>query len=137
MSRIEVKRLSAPDERRPFADKGFADIFNFADGTVGRAVFEPGWRWSEHVKPLAGTESCMVAHACYVISGRMHLVDDSGEEADVGPGDLVFLQPGHDAWTVGEEACVLLDFSGMAEYAKARKAAEPKTPEPPEAHPLI
>ncbi|HZS38283.1 MAG TPA: cupin domain-containing protein [Polyangia bacterium] len=128
MGRIEVKRIAEPDEKRAFVDKGYADVFNFEDGTVGRAVFEPGWRWSEHVKPLAGTDSCQAAHACYVVAGRMHLVTDEGEETDVGPGDLVFISPGHDAWVLGDEPCVMLDFSGMGDYARRAETVTQPSP---------
>jgi hypothetical protein len=81
-------------------------------------VFEPGWRWSEDVKPLAGTASCENHHSGYVLSGRMHLVMDDGTEDDIGPGDLFDIPPGHDAWTVGNEACVLIDYAGMQHYAQ-------------------
>ena len=86
--------------------------------TVGRAVFEPGWRWSNDVKPLVGTTSCQVAHTGYVLSGHMHVVMDDGSEGDAGPGDALVISPGHDAWIVGDEACVMLDWSGSADYAK-------------------
>jgi quercetin dioxygenase-like cupin family protein len=125
MSRSSVKQFSAPDETRPFTEKGRAEILAFEEGVVGRGVFEPGWQWSKHVKPIAGTDSCQSSHTCYVLSGRMHVVMDDGEELDVGPGDVAIVPPGHDAWTVGDETCVLLDFSGMENYAKrTRKAAE-------------
>lgn len=78
----------------------------------------PGWRWSEHVKPIAGTDSCQAPHAAYVISGRMHVVMDDGTESDFGPGDVMIAPPGHDAWTVGDEACVCVDWSGVTNYAK-------------------
>jgi quercetin dioxygenase-like cupin family protein len=115
---LEAKSLDSPDETRPFAAKGKADIVKVGDVTVGRGVFEPGWRWSEHVKPIAGTDSCQAPHAGYVLSGRMHVRMDDGTEAEVGPGDAFVISPGHDAWTVGDEACVALDFSGMESYAK-------------------
>jgi hypothetical protein len=127
MASIHIKRFSAPDERRPFQDKGGAEILKFDDGVVGRGVFQPGWQWSKHVKPIAGTESCQSSHTCYVVAGRMHLVMDSGEEADISPGDVVIVPPGHDAWTLGDETCILLDFSGMEEYAQAREEARPET----------
>jgi quercetin dioxygenase-like cupin family protein len=116
---LEVKSLNSPDESRPFVDKGKADIVKVGDATVGRTVFEPGWRWSEHIKPIAGTDSCQSNHTGYCISGRMKVVMDDGEEAEIGPGDAFVISPGHDAWIVGDEPCVALDFSGMAEYAKA------------------
>jgi len=115
---MEVKNLDSPDETRQFVAKGKADIVQVGGVTVGRGVFEPGWRWSEHVKPIAGTDSCQVPHTGYVLSGRMHVRMDDGTEGEVGPGDAVAIPPGHDAWIVGDEACVMLDFSGMATYAK-------------------
>lgn len=121
MGKLEVRTFNKPDERRPFADKGHADIITVAGGAVGLGTFEPGWRWSKHVKPLAGTESCQAAHAGYCISGRMKVVMDSGEEIEFGPGDVMAIPPGHDAWVVGDEACVMIDFGGaMQDYAKAR-----------------
>ncbi|WP_242333500.1 MULTISPECIES: cupin domain-containing protein [Anaeromyxobacter] len=120
MARISIKRFSSPDETRPFKGNGHAEILKFGDGVVGRGVFEPGWRWSTHVKPLAGTRSCQAAHSGYVVSGRMHLVMDDGEEAEIGAGDYAVIPPGHDAWTVGDEACVIIDFAGMEHYAEGR-----------------
>jgi quercetin dioxygenase-like cupin family protein len=115
---LEAKSLDSPDETRPFVDKGKTDVVKLGGVTVGRGVFEPGWRWSEHVKPIAGTDSCEAPHTGYVVSGRMRVVMDDGAEAEVGPGDAFVIAPGHDAWTVGDEACVLVDFSGMEHYAK-------------------
>jgi quercetin dioxygenase-like cupin family protein len=115
---LEVKRFDAPDETRPFVDKGQAEVVNVGGQTVGHAVFEPGWRWSEHVKPIAGTESCQVSHLGYCISGRMHVVMDDGTEGEVKPGDVWAIPPGHDAWTVGDEPCVVMDFGEFGDYAK-------------------
>jgi quercetin dioxygenase-like cupin family protein len=81
-------------------------------------VFQPGWRWSEDVKPIAGTQSCQAPHAIYVISGRMGIRMDDGTEGEIGPGDIAMIEPGHDAWVVGDEACVGVDFGGYASYAK-------------------
>jgi quercetin dioxygenase-like cupin family protein len=118
MAGLETKSLDAPDETRPFA-KGRAELVTLGGVTVGRAVLEPGWRWSEHVKPIAGTSSCEVAHTGYVLAGRLKVVMDDGSEGDAGPGDAFVIPPGHDAWTVGEETFVSVDFSGgMADYAK-------------------
>ncbi|MGW0362149.1 cupin domain-containing protein [Streptomyces sp. NPDC002990] len=111
--------FDAADETRPFeAGKGRLDLLQTESGPVGRAVFEPGWRWSEHVKPLAGTDSCQAAHAGYVVSGRMKIVMDDGESAEVGAGDFMQAAPGHDAWTVGDEPCVIVDWAGFGDYAK-------------------
>jgi quercetin dioxygenase-like cupin family protein len=113
------KSLNSPDETRPFEDaKGKLDLVNTDSGTVGRATFEPGWRWSSHVKPIAKTDSCQAAHSAYYSSGRMKVVMDDGEEMEFGPGDLAVIPPGHDAWIVGDEPCVIIDWQGFADYAK-------------------
>jgi quercetin dioxygenase-like cupin family protein len=116
--RLEAKSLDSPDETRPFVDKGKVDIVNLGGVTVGRGVVEPGWRWSEHARPIAGTDSCQAAHTGYILSGRMQVVMDDGTEGQAGPGDAFVIPPGHDAWTVGDDPCVFLDFSGMTEYIK-------------------
>lgn len=115
---IEVKSFDSPDETRPFEGKGKADVVTVAGKEVGRGTFEPGWKWSENVKPIAGTDSCEVEHLGYVISGRMRIVMDDGSEAQCGPGDVVAISPGHDAEIVGNEPCVLVDFGKVSEYAK-------------------
>lgn len=118
MAGLEIKKPDSPDEVRPFVDKGKAHVVNLSGGPVGKGVFEPGWRWSEHVKPIAGTDSCQTAHMGYVLSGRMHIKMDDGSEGEVGPGDVVQIDPGHDAWTVGDESCVMIDFGQIQNYAK-------------------
>jgi quercetin dioxygenase-like cupin family protein len=111
--------LDTPEETRPFADgKGKLELVNREAGPVGRATFEPGWKWSLHIKPIAQTDSCQAAHLGYYVSGRMHVVMDDGEEAEFGPGDFAVIPPGHDAWIVGDEACVVIDWQGFADYAK-------------------
>ena len=91
---------------------------NMKEGGVGRATFLPGWRWSLHVKPIAGTDSCQAAHLGYFISGRMNVVMDDGEEMEYGPGDFAIMPSGRDAWVVGNEPCVVIDWQGFADYAK-------------------
>ena len=120
MSALIRKSLDAPEEVRPFNDgTGQLELVNLDAGPVGRATFQPGWRWSTHVKPIANTDSCQAAHTGYFVSGRMRVVmADSGEEVEYGPGDLAVMAPGHDAWIVGDEACVFIDWQGFAEYAK-------------------
>lgn len=113
----QTRSMDTPHETRPFQAHGHIDVITLGDFTLGRGVFEPGWRWSSDVKPIAGTESCQTRHAGICLSGRMAVRFDSGEELEIAPGDVVVLEPGHDAWTVGEEACVLLD-TGVASYAK-------------------
>ena len=117
LSTMQAKNLDSPDETREF-ENGKMDVVNLSEVTVGRAVFQPGWRWSENVKPIAGTDSCQVPHVGYVISGQMHVRMDDGAEQELGPGDAVTIPPGHDAWIVGDEPCVMLDFSGAEQYAK-------------------
>jgi hypothetical protein len=120
MASIEVKNFDSPDETRPFEGNGKADVVQLGGHTVGRAVFESGWRWSENVKPIAQTDSCQVSHLGYCVSGRMKVYMDDGSEQQIGPGDVFAIPPGHDAETVGDEACVALDFGEFGDYAKRR-----------------
>jgi hypothetical protein len=118
MADLEVKNFDSPDETRPFEGKGQAEVVTLAGHTVGKATFEPGWKWSENVKPIAGTDSCQVSHLGYVMSGRMRIFMDDGSESEVGPGDVMAIPPGHDADVPGDEPCVVLDFGVFGEYAK-------------------
>lgn len=117
MAKAEMKNLSAPDETRKF-EKGQVEIVNLTDGTVGRFRFEPGWKWSQHVKPIAGTDMCQAPHRAYQITGRLHVLMADGSEFEVGPGEVGVIPPGHDAWVVGNEAVTGVDWAGMANYAK-------------------
>jgi quercetin dioxygenase-like cupin family protein len=113
------KSKASPDETRPFKDgKGKVGVFQLGDSTVGLGEFEPGWRWSSHVKPLAGTPSCQCTHTGYVLEGRMVVKMEDGSETEYGPGDFFHMPAGHDAWIVGDQRCVLLDFTGVSKYAK-------------------
>jgi hypothetical protein len=114
--RLIRKQLSSPDETRAFP-KGRIEVVDLGDVTAGRSTFEAGWRWSECVKPLVKTASCQVRHVGYVLSGRMHVVMDDGTEQELGPGDAAVIPAGHDAWIVGNEPCVFLDFAGAEDYA--------------------
>jgi mannose-6-phosphate isomerase-like protein (cupin superfamily) len=117
MANPQKKSIDKADETRTF-DKGHLDLVQMDGLTVGRATFEPGWKWSECVKPVAGTDSCQVHHNGYIVSGSLQIVMDNGTEVQVGPGDVFVCPPGHDAWTLGDEACIALDFSSdMANYA--------------------
>jgi mannose-6-phosphate isomerase-like protein (cupin superfamily) len=114
-----IKNIGTPDETRKFAAHGWADVVTLPGLNFLRATFQPGWKWSNDVKPLAGTNTCQVHHNGYVESGRMTIVMDDGATFDVGPGDVFVCPPGHDAYTVGDEDCVVLDFSSSAaSYAK-------------------
>lgn len=117
MAQVTKKSFSAPDETRPIA-KGKVEVLNFGDLQPMRTVLEPGWRWSESVKPIVKTDSCQVNHLTYMISGRMRVRMDDGSEAEFGPGDVGAIPPGHDAWVVGNEPAVAIDFRGGAIYAK-------------------
>ena len=118
MAELAGKRFETPDEVRKFTDdKGQVELVDLNGHSVGRGTFEPGWRWSVNVKPIAGTDSCQVEHIGYVVSGRMALKMDDGAEREFGPGDAFHMPPGHDAWIVGDEPCVLLDFGGLKGYA--------------------
>jgi len=116
-TRLVRKSFNSPDEVRPFEGKGHMDVVDVG-GIIGRAVFEPGWRWSTNVKPIAQTDSCLAAHAGYVISGRIRIQMDNGDEEEFGPGDVMSCPPGHDAWVVGDEQCVIVDWAGYTDYAK-------------------
>ena len=119
MAGVEHKNFGKADETRLFeAGMGQLELINTTSGAVGLATFEPGWRWSLHVKPIAGTESCQAEHTGYCVSGRMHVRMDDGEEFEFVPGDYAHIPPGHDAWTMGPEACVVVDWQGFADYAK-------------------
>jgi quercetin dioxygenase-like cupin family protein len=115
---LEKKNFASPDEVRPMAGKGQIEIVKLGDGVVGKATFEPGWRWSTHVKPIAGTESCQATHLGYVISGHQKVALDNGSELELGPGDVFAIPPGHDGWVVGDEPLVMVDFAGMEHFAK-------------------
>lgn len=123
MAGLEKKNVGTPDETRPFVDKGRAAIVNIGGATIGYGTYEPGWHWSLHVKPIVGTESCQSHHVGYILKGRMKIVMNDGTSTELNPGDVFDIQPGHDAWVIGEEACTLLDFAGMTNYAKPALAA--------------
>ena len=117
MAKAERKDLKSPDETRTF-EKGKAELVNIGGGTVGRLILEPGWKWSTHVKPIAKTELCEAPHFQYHAAGRLHVVMADGTEFDVGPGEITALPQGHDAWVVGNEPVVLIDWAGASNYAK-------------------
>ena len=118
MAEAQQKNLGNPDEVRTF-DHGRMEVVQIGGGTVGKATFEPGWRWSDHVKPIAGTESCEAPHFGYIVSGRMGIKMNDGRQFEAGPGEVVVVPPGHDGWVVGQEPCVFLDWGGATSYAKA------------------
>ena len=117
MSATIKKAFDSPDETRNIS-KGKVEVINLGDVQAMRAIFEPGWKWSECVKPAVGTPSCQVNHVMYIISGKMRVKMDDGTEKEFGPGDAGVIPPGHDAWIVGSEPCVGIDFTGGTTYGK-------------------
>jgi hypothetical protein len=118
MNTVEHENFGTPSETRIFPH-GKAEILNMGDGTIGRLTLEPGWRWSNDVKPIAGTESCEAPHFQYHVSGQLAIRMDDGTEFVAGPGDITSLPQGHDAWVVGDETVVTVDWFGAVNYAKA------------------
>ncbi len=119
LERVTVKNMEKPDEVRGF-EKGRLELVTIEGRTVGRAVFQPGWKWSAHVKPIAKTKSCEAPHFQYQVSGRMQVVMDDGTEFVSKAGDVMNIPPGHDAWVLGDEPVVVVDFQGFVDYAKRK-----------------
>ena len=126
MTSAELKGFATPDEVRTFP-RGRLELVQIGGAMIGRAVFEPGWRWATSVQPIAGTRSCEAPHFQYHVSGVLKVVMDDGTELECRPGDVSLLPSGHDAWVVGDEAAVVVDFQGMVDYA-AGHAAGSKQP---------
>ncbi|TMF88236.1 MAG: cupin [Chloroflexi bacterium] len=114
---VEHRSFAKPDEVREFTH-GRAEIVDLGGQPIGRLVLEPGWRWSNDVKPIAGTDLCEAPHFQYHVSGRLGIRMEDGTEFIAGPGDLTSLPRGHDAWVVGDEPVVTVDFYGASTYAK-------------------
>ncbi|HEV8341423.1 MAG TPA: cupin domain-containing protein [Candidatus Binatia bacterium] len=117
MANAEHKNLASPDDIRTF-ESGKLELINIGGGTIGRLTLQPGWRWSKHVKPIAKTEWCEAPHFQYQVSGRLRVKMEDGAEFELGPGDVSVLPKGHDAWVVGNEPVVLVDWYGASNYAK-------------------
>jgi mannose-6-phosphate isomerase-like protein (cupin superfamily) len=109
-----------PDEVRKFSN-GKMEIANLGDVVIARITAEPGWKWSKDVKPIVNTDSCQMTHTGYTISGRMRVRMDGGNEQEFGPGEAMYVPPGHDAWVVGNEPFVAIDITGGKEYATSKK----------------
>jgi len=119
MTDVHTIDLDRDGERRVFAAHGHAILANAGGLSLLKGVFEPGWRWSTDVAPIAGTPSCQTHHLGYVLSGQMHVILDDGTELEIGPGKLFDLPAGHDAWVIGDEPCVMIDVSPEAtRYAR-------------------
>lgn len=120
MTNVSKKSFDNPDEvRNP--PKARVEVVDLGGSAAMRATFEPGWKWSECMKPVVGTDSCEVAHLGYMLSGQMVVRMDDGTEHTFNPGDAASIPPGHDAWITGSEKCVFVDFQGAAAYAKPKQ----------------
>lgn len=117
---LTQENFDAPQETRPFDPPQSGHLDLVAGGTVGRAVFNPGWQWSKNVQPIAGGDLCQQAHVCYFISGRMMVEAEDGTRITYGPGDFATMEPGHDAWVPVEdsEPCIVIDWAGFSTYAQ-------------------
>jgi hypothetical protein len=120
MAGVRSGDFDSPDETRT-PQKTRVDVVRMGDATAARFTFEPGWKWSECVKPVAGTDSCQARHVGVVQSGRIHVTHEDGTEMDLGPGDTYVIEPGHDAWVIGDEPYVGLEFESQSAEQYARQ----------------
>ncbi|MET0895281.1 MAG: cupin domain-containing protein [Acidimicrobiia bacterium] len=119
MAGVVRKSFGTPDEHRT-PDKTEVDVVDLGSVKAARMTLQPGWRWSECIKPIVGTESCQHHHEGTVVSGRMHVEHDDGTTLEIGPGDAYVIEPGHDAWTVGDDVFVGFEFDSKAAESFAR-----------------
>ena len=110
---ITRKSFDEAQDQRAF-DHGHAAVVELAGMTVGQVTFEPGWRWTTHLAAVAGTDSCRALHTGVLLRGRLHIRMDDGRETEAGPGDALVISPGHDAWVLGTEPVVMIDWTGLA-----------------------
>jgi len=122
MSSLMSKSFDSPDEtRRP--DKTAVDVVHLGPATAARFTLQPGWKWSECVKPVAETDSCQARHLGVIVSGRLHVVHDDGSEAEAGAGEAYAIEPGHDAWVISDEPFVAYEFESKTAEQYAAGAA--------------
>jgi quercetin dioxygenase-like cupin family protein len=119
VSDVILKRFDQPDETRVF-EKGKFELVHLGGMTIGRATYEPGWKWSEHVGKATGAKSCSVEHVGMVISGCATAAMDDGRVIEMRAGDVFYIPPGHDSWVVGAESYVSLHFMGAGDYARGK-----------------
>jgi hypothetical protein len=119
MAGVASKGFDSPDETRT-PDKTRIEVVRLGGATAARMAMDPGWKWSECIKPVAGTETCQARHVGVVQSGRLHVIHEDGTEVDLGPGDAYVIEPGHDAWVLGDEQFVGFEFESRSaeEYAR-------------------
>jgi quercetin dioxygenase-like cupin family protein len=122
---LERKSFESPDESRDFVARGRLEVLHLGAGSVRRSTYEPGWRWSEHVGPLVRTATCQLAHFGVVLSGSQGVRMDDGIEIVLHSGDVFTIPPGHDGWAIGDEPCVVIDFSGNDPFAGAAAPPAP------------
>ena len=113
MSGVNAKNFSTPDEQRS-PDKTHVEVVDLGSVKAARMTLQPGWRWSDCIKPLAGTESCQVHHVGTAVAGRIHVEHEDGTALEIGPGDAYVIEPGHDAWVVGDDDFVGYEFDSQA-----------------------
>jgi len=119
MSKLTVGSFDSPDETRT-PDKTTLEVVELGSAKAARLTAQPGWRWSECIKPVVGGDSCQARHVGMITSGRMHIVHDDGTEAEPGPGEAYVIEPGHDAWVVGDEPVVAFEFESTTAETFAR-----------------
>ncbi len=117
MGALEFNDFSSPDDVRT-PERTTVEVVKLAGGEIGRYTFQPGWRWSECIKPVVGGDSCQTDHIGYLASGKLQVQSDEGKTAEVSAGSVYHIAPGHDAWVVGDEPAVSIEFQGAAHYAK-------------------
>jgi hypothetical protein len=118
MAGVVSRNFDQPDETRT-PDKTQVAVVHLGDAEVGRFTFAPGWRWSECIKPVVGTDSCQVDHVGYAVSGSITVAHEDGTQTTISPGEAYRIAPGHDAWVEGDQDFVGFEFKGAASYAKA------------------
>jgi hypothetical protein len=116
MGNIERNDFSTPDDVRRPDPTVTIEVVKLAGGEVGRYTFQPGWRWSKHVKPIVGGTSCQVNHVGYILTGVMGVETNDGETAEIGAGSVYNIPPGHDGWVIGDEPVVAVEFQGAARF---------------------
>lgn len=116
MESLQRKNVNTPDETKTPFEKGVIKTLSLNDLVLNSETLQPGWKWSEHVKPVVGTDSCQKSHVKYILSGRQMVVMDDGTQMELVAGDFAVIQPGHNAWVVGDEPNVLLELSGMVKH---------------------
>jgi quercetin dioxygenase-like cupin family protein len=120
-SKVVRKSLTSPDETLTF-EKEKIEIVNLGNVTIARVTLEPGWSWEKHVKPRVNTKSCELPHTSLIVSGRAKTIMDDGTEIESGPGDVAAVPPGHNTWVLGDEPCVIIDFTGVEDWVKVHGA---------------